>query len=143
MFIVGVDPGITTGLAAFNSTTREVPFWFESTDVIEVTYHIVRLNNMYPIDRVVIEDFIGNGMRNPTIVHTIKVLGAFEQLVRILKLDYTIRPPQYRKAFIKEAVGLAGIGAHYIDALAHAMAEAHRMQREANYETLPAVSTRS
>jgi hypothetical protein len=130
MFIIGIDPGITTGMACYDSTLNEVPFWFESTDVIEVTYHVIRINRERSIERVVIEDFIGNGMRNPIIVHTIKVLGALEALIRILDLDYTIRPPQYRKAFIDGAISLAGYGAHYIDALAHAMAEAHRIRLE-------------
>jgi hypothetical protein len=128
--IAGLDPGVTSGFAVFDTTTRKFTHAGDYKDPLVLGRKVVRMYKAKLIYIVVIEDFVGSGRRNPYIVTTIKNLGFYEGLCALYGIPHKLQAPQQRRAFIDEAVRLLPNGHHFIDAGAHCLAAAHRLKRE-------------
>lgn len=122
MRILAIDPGVTTGVAHYNSRTKRIIAHFQTKNPMEVIEYMERLHKSGTVDIVVIEDFIGYGRRDAAVIKTIKNLGFFEGFAHALKLEVQIQQPQMRKAFLSRATEMVGAEMHYTDATAHALA---------------------
>jgi hypothetical protein len=125
MKIIGVDPGGTTGVAVWETTTKRVERHYETTNALTVADLIQRYSSAAtPRNKpvVVIEDFIGGGATDVNAAHTLKLVGFFEGFSRWLGLVVVVQAPQIRKSALVAARQHLGHGHHYTDALAHALA---------------------
>jgi hypothetical protein len=130
MYIVGIDPGRTNGVCILRVEGNVVTVHasYETTDVQTVA---AELENWAEFDRqttVVIEDFVGSGMRSADHVWTMKAVGFFQLLSIRLGLQTRLNPPQARYAFITEAETL-GLTSHRKAAGAHALSWARSTWR--------------
>lgn len=123
--ILGIDPGVTTGMVGYLPQKRKVWFKGDYTDPLDIPRNIDRVISSGYEALIVIEDFIGMGPRDKSMVKTMKHLGLAEFYSRHKGLRTEIQPPQVRKAFLDEARRIAGHGHHYIDAMAHILAFIH------------------
>lgn len=128
-FVIGIDPGITTGLAVYGAKGAL------ASDAIRdnraaiarwVWQHYSKYSKLGET-WVVIEDFIGAGPRTGPAIYTLKLIGALEFFCDWHKMRGQSQEPQRRKAYLKgaaKALQLSGVKAnkHQVDAMAHAMA---------------------
>jgi hypothetical protein len=124
MKILAIDPGLTTGVAHYDSRTGKVLRAFDETSPVRVAEFMELLKRKREVGVVVLEDVIGQGPRDRYIVRTLKVLGFLEGYGHLLGLEVVLHPPQTRKCMLDKAAKLSGPGMHYTDALAHALAYA-------------------
>jgi hypothetical protein len=131
--ILGLDPGVNTGVACLTVGYPNAPVvsrLFATRLPQEVAGYIAEDlldNTHYPLLAVVIEDFIGYGMRDTSIKTSIMNLGFFRGWCEYLGLIVKVQAPQLRKAFHDQAQQMAGPTAsrHGVDALAHTLAFYH------------------
>lgn len=129
MITMGVDPGMTIGLACIEGN---------GGDDIRLLYHgqvngkeilkdskaydkFRQLFLEYEPDTVAIEDFIGAGPRNVYVTSTIKLVGLCTGLSYGEGYKTVVQVPMARKPFLPEAKNLLKGKVHETDALAHAL----------------------
>lgn len=135
MLIIAIDPGVTTGVAIWDTTAKAVVFSFEETSAIVVirriedflTHKYLTSVDDYDIP-IVIEDFIGAGMRTREATDTLMKLGFFWYYYLYRNARVVKRVPQARNAYKSQARALLPDGHHTVDALAHALAYEARLE---------------
>lgn len=123
--ILSIDPGVTTGIIAASDWALE-PYAVQTVpEIIRIVDRSFERNSI-----VLIENFIGGGYRTQEAVGTLKTLGFVEHYLRSVKgVDVIIRPPQYRKPYVRTATRILNLlpenpltqaqSVHAADALAH------------------------
>lgn len=113
---IGIDPGVTTGLALWTPETSlrttEFPSWHELHNWIK---------SALPIAVVVLEDFSG-GRLNREIAETLKVIGQVRAFCYDNDIELVLRQPIARKPyerFLKQFELLPKSSRHAKDAAAH------------------------
>lgn len=130
--VIGLDPGESIGVAVLLIDLPRHPqvvYAGEVKNQFEVIPRVIASIKTYssaPVEAVVIEDFIGSGRRDASIVHTLKALGFLEGWYTLRGWTVVLQVPQLRKAFLQDAWQLAGYEAseHGVDALAHTLSYA-------------------
>lgn len=127
--MIGIDPGVNTGFASLAIDLPNPPVLyhaFASKLPLHVAGYISEHlldNKHHPILAVVIEDFVGQGLRDTHVKTSIAHLGFFRLWSEYMGLQVVVQAPQIRKAFLSEAEKLAGhISRHAVDATAHVLA---------------------
>ena len=132
MIIIGIDPGLTIGMALYD-TDDETFDVFQSTDPVQIMDEIESLHQYYSTeaDRVyVIEDYLSAGHMTKEAKYTLEVLGYFKHSLHYA--DLKVVTPQRRKPFVKKAAEMLGGGMELerdkdvkdgLSALAHCLAE--------------------
>ena len=128
MRLIAVDPGLTTGLAYYNTNVGDFHA-FQTQSVVEAENWIVDRWSWTEPDVFIVEDFISAGHLTKQAKHTIKLLGYFEYWFRSdHEKKVVIQVPQKRLSSVEEATKMcmnkAIEGPHSWDALAHALAYA-------------------
>ena len=127
-FVIGIDPGMTTGLAVYGRMgALETDYIRLNTPAIAkwVWQQHQRYSKLGRV-LIVIEDFIGSGPRTRGAIYTLKLIGALTFFCDWHKLQGQAQEPQRRKAYLKQAkkaLGVRGLkfNNHQMDAMAHAM----------------------
>lgn len=132
--ILSVDPGLTTGLALYDSGSGIEPYAeVTQIDVYELAFDAFSdMYRLYQPDYAICEDYISGGHLTAEAKITIKLVGAFEYAG-----GCTLVAPQQRLSAVSEATELlADIapsmyrkGRDAISALAHAIAFARKLDR--------------
>ena len=123
MLILGIDPGVTTGLALYDDVQGVL--LAEDTQAPGRVYAILSefLEKDVEDRAVVVESYVGAGPRTSEAVYTIKMLGFVEFLCQSWGLALFDQAPQQRKHQVAQAKALLPQGPHHAkDALAHALA---------------------
>ena len=132
MIIIGLDPGLTIGMAHYD-TDDETFDVFQSTDPVQIMDEVESLYQYCSTeaDRVcVIEDYLSAGHMTKEAKHTLEVLGYFKYSLHHANLK--VVTPQRRKPYVKPAAALLGGGMELerdkdlkdgLSALAHCLAE--------------------
>lgn len=134
--IVGVDPGETT---AMSCCRNDIPIRYhlpvgdiKKPSYVEVARFLttcwesgnVRNEPVY----VAVEDFVGNGMRNPHSVYTMEMLGFIMGFTLWRGMNLVVQAPQRRLGFVElaretlEQYNIKSPVRHLVDATAHALA---------------------
>jgi hypothetical protein len=127
MIVVGIDPGVTTGLAAWDIPTQSVLFFAEGTNPTEIFKQASasRIERFGKDHTYVIENFIGGGHRTAEANHTLQALGYFRYALMGIGCTVVLQVPQWRKAYVSRAAELLlpdyPDAHHSIDALAHCL----------------------
>ncbi len=130
MFIVAVDPGSRGhGFCYYDASKQKVVRYFETSHMLHIGATIDSLNSRGLVDVVVIEDFVGQGPRDPNAIMTLRMLGFIEGFAHFLGIEVVIQAPQIRRPFLAQAGALVGAGHHFTDATAHALAFAELRRR--------------
>ncbi len=127
MFILGIDPGESTGLALCSFSGALI-----KTHTVKTLDYIAGFLEYKNLSQVVIEDFIGSGPRSREAIQVLKLIGAIEGICFIKKLPLAIQAPQQRKPYLAKARVLAeqqSKSLHEIDAIAHVLAYLDRIER--------------
>lgn len=123
--IIGIDPGITTGVAVLDLRSLQLVEKAQTRDPTEVCTLLDNYTYGKQVVRaVVIEDFVGSGPRDPNAITTIKYVGGFEMIARSKGYDVQVRAPQQRRPFVSQAKADYGLDTgekHIADALAHVL----------------------
>ena len=123
--ILGIDPGLTTGVVKYSTLSEKVLGWSHLTTLEscqDLPEQMLWLNT--GDFHVVIEDFIGSGPRSSDMTQTIKMVGFFEHLCEWKKIPYTMQHPQKRLSSVGRAHEMefpTPLGSHAIAALAHVL----------------------
>lgn len=135
MIVIAIDPGVTTGVAIWDTTAKAVVFSFEDISALAVVQRIDTFlddtcltDASDPEITLVIEDFIGAGMRTKEATETLTKLGFFWYYYLYRNARVVKRVPQSRNAYKSSARALLPGGHHTVDALAHAIAYAARLE---------------
>jgi hypothetical protein len=133
MYIVGVDPGMTTGLALI-TRTREVRDLNALSDPNEVWQWIASTED--PAMLVVLEDYQGSGPLSSPGHFTIQVVGYIKYTCKAAGVECKVVSPQHRKSRLTQARAIVNAWndehktywpeTHCGDALAHVLVEAGR-----------------
>lgn len=129
MLVLGVDPGVTTGYAKYD-TELGAAQGAQYTDPLHLGQAIEHDARAYseltPV--LVVETFPGGGPRMTGGSHTLEVLGFARWYAQVLGLAVVLQAPQQRLPFVERARKMLGSspGKHEVDALAHALAFAAR-----------------
>ena len=124
MRILAIDPGVTTGMAVWNTALQqpEQRFELKTHDAVRDMLETLLDGEDYQIERidcVVVESFVGAGYRTTEAINTIKLWGYIEY-----RYNATCQSPQQRKPYVARARELIPESIHAADALAHALAYA-------------------
>lgn len=122
---LGLDPGITTGFALWDCeqhtlvNSGTIQGW-------QLCYELLRSTKLLAVDgrelQIVVEDFVGGGLRSVPAIHTLQLLGFITGVCEaVLDLPCAIQAPQLRRPFLTEAKVLVPNenSVHARDALAH------------------------
>ena len=128
--ILGLDPGVTTGVALLKYLGDAQ---FECIDTIEIRNvtqgNLNRCLNDFiaRADEIVIEAFVGSGMRDRNITQTLETVGWLKALAYHDGKPPIMHVPAARRPYIEVArdiVGRRPLQKHATDAAAHAVAHA-------------------
>lgn len=128
MRIIAIDPGLTTGVASYDTVNSELIYAEQFTEPLDaMTWIGFRVGSQKAT--FLIEDYVGGGYRNYESNHTLKVLGFFYYAIHI---EYGVKPimraPQQRLSALTEAKTHEGFPTpHAYDALAHAISYARTL----------------
>ena len=132
MIVAAVDPGLTTGLASYETAYDLVLGTKETTDPVEVGWYLDWLRDTAEADGddvvVVVENYLGAGPRTAEATHTLQVLGFVRWYAAMLGLPVVVQAPQQRLAYVTRATELAPKLRHAGAALAHALAYAAKQK---------------
>lgn len=121
MIVMGIDPGVTTGIVVFDASKKSIL----SLQELKGDDAVLEELHNWPLDVVVLEDFLGSGMRNAAIVATIKQIGFVRGVVATLSrerpMTVVMQWPQRRLAFETRAKAIVK-GKHVVSAMAHVLA---------------------
>ena len=138
MRIMGVDPGVTTGVAVIDTNRSKQLVYknqlFKLLHEQDAYEEFVAALEKYQPDFVVIEDFVGGGPRTPPMVYTMNLVGFVQGVLKVLGFHYKAMPPMHRRAFLPDAKELIKEKGqpHATDALAHALAYSYREELRKN-----------
>ena len=138
MRVMGVDPGVTTGVAIIDtSKSKKLIYRDQLVKLLhqqEAYDAFVGALEKYQPDYVIIEDFVGGGPRTPPMVYTMNLVGFVAGVLKVLGYSYKAMPPIHRRAFLPDAKELIKEKGqpHATDALAHALAYSYREELRKN-----------
>lgn len=127
MNVLGFDPGGTLGTALYESSTGAILL----RDFSDPWDAIREFATGRPLDAVVIEDYVGAGVRDGDSIHALKQVGGLAMVFEYLGYEVVVQTPQFRRHMLDVAKALAdklpgGHPPHHsIDALAHVLAYVH------------------
>ena len=133
MLVAAFDPGLTTGYALADFAERDdnpiVPFRLLAAHPIESVSDVVGIAYQTGTGVLVVEDFVGAGMRTRDAIHTLKLVGFLQHLyTNSLTVQTVVHQPQWRKGYVALAEQvlrehpLCAYNKHAADALAHIFA---------------------
>jgi hypothetical protein len=126
MRIIAVDPGLTIGLAWYDSVKQ---VW----EVAQVSDSIGAMEwieeRTFDLDVLLVENYLSAGSLTKEAMTTIKLVGFFEHHARYMDWGFALVPPQKRLSGVGEATRMIGPaakdmhrgGRDAIAALAHAI----------------------
>lgn len=131
--ILAADPGKTTGIARV-TVQAGVIVHVELAQETNPHAFVDRLQYLRDVTilEVVIENFVGGGMRNADSSLTERFVGYYSLTAEHLGYRVTLQEPSFRKHRLAQAKELAqvwdpqGTQPHAVDALAHALAYARK-----------------
>lgn len=131
LYILAIDPGVTTGIAVCSPNLTTVSTKQIRDDPLAIAQLILKVNNRVTTGGgqlyVVIEDFIGAGRRSYGSSYTERLIGWLQNFCKWHKIKGTMHAPQRRKQKLKAARRIIKVrklfkSNHTIDALGHALA---------------------
>ena len=141
MYVAGIDPGQTIGVALIQGATPHRAKVLESFEISHEEIDIYRLfwrwyREMTELDpaetlNCVVEDFVGAGPRSKPSNDTLKVIGGVIFTCRALKIPCTAVQPQVRLSYVAQ-VSTMTTGRDAISALAHAYSHLGRICSRGN-----------
>lgn len=126
MFYIGIDPGLTTGLAVLdedfgttNGMQSEDPIVIQT----QVDRDIQEIYNLGGKATIIVEDYTGGGYRTREAIHTLKLVGFFYYTNLYLDRRVVLRTNQQRLKGTSFVAGQDHIPSpHAQDALKHCYA---------------------
>jgi predicted RNase H-like nuclease (RuvC/YqgF family) len=116
---MGIDPGITTGLALIDGDTGAL---IETEESMSLKALASAISDWNP-NVIAIEDFVGSGPRNKYNIATMKLIGFVHGFCFGRGIEVVEQHPQFRRHKLMVAGRLSKSGSrHERDALAHALA---------------------
>lgn len=136
MYILAIDPGLTTGIALIDETgdLQECKTMSTVTDVI--IYIDDFWESPEPLRMVIVEDFVGAGPRTKEAIFVLKLIGAIVATCILNGTKYIEQAPQVRLPLHPDAQRRAPIGTskHVIDAYAHALAYLESVHEQVDHK---------
>lgn len=130
MGILSVDPGLSNGIAYFESST--FTYYTDVRKDIREVYDYFKEPLVQGLEQVVIENFAAQKISGYGL-HTVRVVGAIEALCYIRNIPLAKQQPQQRLAFVAIAKRIVAKQPriedshhHQADALAHLLAWQHK-----------------
>lgn len=127
MRVVAIDPGLTIGLAWYDTSSRDFEAW-QTMDVVKAASWIRSASIGVLNVKYVVENYLSAGHLTKEAKETIKLVGFFEYWLGYELGDVTLAPPQKRLSGVTAAKKMAERddipGPHSWDALAHALVAA-------------------
>ncbi len=126
--ILGIDPGVTTGVAFLDVKSGDVLEVRAIRDGhMELVAIIDQIMVAFPNTYVVIEDFVGCGRRSASIIYTLKLVGWLQTYCKWRGYNGGMQQPQRRRSWLPDAKVMIKAKrlknvAHTRDALAHCLA---------------------
>lgn len=126
-FVLGIDPGETTGIGLVNPEGKIIGTKEVYKDPLKIAEVIMEVKEKFSPLQVVIEDFVGSGPRSRHGVYTIKLVGWLTNFCKWQKITGTLHNPQRRYCMVSTARNVLKGSAftfsnHTMDASAHALA---------------------
>lgn len=123
MIVLGVDPGLTTGVAVYDTLRERVVEHAELDDPLQLGHYLKDWDYRRAWDRmqVVVENYVGGGPRTKEATHTLQVLGFVRYYAEMLGPPVVVQAPQKRLPYVAKAAELVD-GKHAQAALAHCLA---------------------
>jgi len=98
MLVLGIDPGVTTGIALYDDESSSVVYAKDVQSPV-IVYEVLQtfLEETVTDKAIIIESYVGAGPRTQEAVHTIKMVGFVEFLCQSWGLTLFSQAPQQRK----------------------------------------------
>lgn len=127
MKFVGIDPGVTTGVAIIDEDKKLIHS-AETRQPLDIAKVLDKCVEKWGEKSfvVAIEDIVGAGARSRGVIYTLKLVGWVHWFCEYKGLINTVQPPQRRRPYLKEAVEILKannmtFSAHQKDSLGHAL----------------------
>lgn len=127
MRVIAIDPGLTIGLAWYDTASRDFEAW-QTAKPYEAATWIQNATKGVLNVKYVVENYLSAGHLTKEAKETIKLVGFFEYWIGYQLGDVILAPPQKRLSGVTAAKKMAERenieGPHSWDALAHALVAA-------------------
>jgi len=119
MIVLGIDPGVSTGLAALVVDKPELSRTYAADSIAGIMGFVEDIPNF---QRIVLENYVFQPGTHISPTKTLMVIGAVHYMALMRDVRLIVQNSQYRKPYLEHAEAmLPGRTRHEIDAMAHAI----------------------